>query len=424
MKKTISDYWESIFKDFDILEYLQEHDYFQITADQIRQYKEPRLMTKFDTKKSRPKIFKDNNLSILPINNGVYIIGFFELYEKLGVVFSEPETIVFDESMSTIEIDNVYSESNSLHIAKITGMLEQMAGEEVEQTISGRMRPSPFSFQIKNKNENSITINVDRPQIEIDGGYEGKSKLLLVEAKNIYNEDFIIRQLYYPFRYWFNRTKKEIVPLFLIYDNGIFSFFKYTFRDPENINSIELLEAKEFVLINKSEQKNKKEIFDEIIICNERPQTEVPFPQANSFNTVRKVIELISEHNTTAKIAEMMRFDPRQGNYYVSAVRYLGLVKKSASNTYELTPLGNDYIKATEKDRLIILFKQILEHEIFYLSFEYYLEYQEVPSLIKIQQFMNDTKTDISHKLNATTKRRRSSTVQSWIYWIIGTSSF
>ncbi|MDE8281720.1 hypothetical protein PT158_03135 [Erysipelothrix rhusiopathiae] len=88
MKKTVADYWESIFKDFDILEYLQEHDYFQITADQIRQYKEPRLMTKFDTKKSRPKIFKDNDLSILPINNGVYIIGFFLSYTKNWVWYS------------------------------------------------------------------------------------------------------------------------------------------------------------------------------------------------------------------------------------------------------------------------------------------------------------------------------------------------
>lgn len=44
MKKTISKLWEEIFNDYDILKDIEKFGYFKITADQIRKYKEPRLM--------------------------------------------------------------------------------------------------------------------------------------------------------------------------------------------------------------------------------------------------------------------------------------------------------------------------------------------------------------------------------------------
>ena len=69
MKKTISQLWEEIFKDYDILKEIDKKHYYKITADQIRKYKEPRLMAKFDFSKQLPKSFKENNLGILPIKN-------------------------------------------------------------------------------------------------------------------------------------------------------------------------------------------------------------------------------------------------------------------------------------------------------------------------------------------------------------------
>lgn len=69
MKKTISKLWEEIFNDYDILKDIEKFGYFKITADQIRKYKEPRLMAKFDFFKQLPNIFKVNGLGILPIKN-------------------------------------------------------------------------------------------------------------------------------------------------------------------------------------------------------------------------------------------------------------------------------------------------------------------------------------------------------------------
>ena len=39
MKKTVSELWEEIFKDFSILDKIKENKWFKITADQIRNYK-------------------------------------------------------------------------------------------------------------------------------------------------------------------------------------------------------------------------------------------------------------------------------------------------------------------------------------------------------------------------------------------------
>ena len=37
-------------------------------------------------------------------------------------------------------------------------------------------------------------------QCEIDGGFENDNDVIIMEAKNVINEDFHVRQLYYPFR--------------------------------------------------------------------------------------------------------------------------------------------------------------------------------------------------------------------------------
>lgn len=82
-KKTVAQLWEEIFEKYNILDKINENGMFKITADQIREFKEPRLMAKFDYSKQLPSIFKDNGLGILPIKNGEYVIGKFNLFEKL-----------------------------------------------------------------------------------------------------------------------------------------------------------------------------------------------------------------------------------------------------------------------------------------------------------------------------------------------------
>ena len=81
-KLTVSSYWDLIFDKYKIIDEIKKNGVFEITAEQIKEFKEPRLMTKFDFSSQRPKVFIDNNLGILPINNGTYLLGKFNLYKK------------------------------------------------------------------------------------------------------------------------------------------------------------------------------------------------------------------------------------------------------------------------------------------------------------------------------------------------------
>ena len=46
--------WEKIFARWDALEQIRENGVFRVSADQIREYREPRLMAKFDHRVNLP----------------------------------------------------------------------------------------------------------------------------------------------------------------------------------------------------------------------------------------------------------------------------------------------------------------------------------------------------------------------------------
>lgn len=74
--------WEELFEKYDILNQIDMSGSFQISADQIKEFREPRLMVKFDHTINLPKLFSDNELSILPVTRGDYVISHFEAYHK------------------------------------------------------------------------------------------------------------------------------------------------------------------------------------------------------------------------------------------------------------------------------------------------------------------------------------------------------
>ena len=65
--------------------------------------------------------------------------------------------------------------------------------------------------------------------MEIDGGFESAERLILVEAKNHISPDFNIRQLYFPYRRFSQALAKEVVPLYVVYSNGVFHLYRYSF---------------------------------------------------------------------------------------------------------------------------------------------------------------------------------------------------
>mgnify|MGYP007126056270 CR=1 FL=1 len=133
-------------------------------------------------------------------------------------------------------------------------------------------------------------VDVEGARIEIHGGFEGKTKFAIIEAKNETVTDFNVRQLFYPYRVWKNRINKDVIPLFFTYSNDKFSFFMYEFEDPETFNSFRLIKQKDYIIPrDKITQEDVDRVARNATKFVEEPK--IPFPQADRFE---RVVDLLS----------------------------------------------------------------------------------------------------------------------------------
>ncbi len=412
--------WNKLFAKYKILQKVLKNGAFEINSAQINEFREARLMTKFDFRSQLPEIFAENKLSILPISRGGYIISDFETFKDFETKDPTPIKIDFPNYLESIKHDNITSESTALNCAFVTGIIEDFVqDEEIKPTVSGRMSSSGFDFNIKTQKSN-LNIVVNNSQIEIDGGYEGINSLSLIEAKNSISKDFLIRQMYYPYKLWNNKINKEIKSIFLTYSNGIFHFREYVFEDPNHYNSLKLKSEKKYVIRDGAINLELiQKIANETLIT---PELEVPFPQADSFDRVINLCELLNENGSLDReyITVNYDFDVRQTNYYTDAGRYLGLINKSRENgevNYFLTNLGKHIFSLNITNRQIEFFKLILSHRVFNQVIKLYFEKSEQPSRKTIVEIM---KISNLHNINSdATFHRRASTILSWVNWII-----
>ena len=177
--------WEELFKKYNIVTEVNNKGSFRINANEIKKYREPRLMTKFDHQSNLPKPFKDNKFSILPVTRGDYVIGPMQIYKEIDCSEAVPiKYFDFPEYISSLDVNNINSEVSAISCAYISGILDDFIGEETIATVSGRMSSESFSFQISCDGlKPDMNIYVNNSQIEIDGGFEGANSLTLIEAK-------------------------------------------------------------------------------------------------------------------------------------------------------------------------------------------------------------------------------------------------
>lgn len=248
--------WEKICNDYKVLEHDFKTKPFIITAEQIKNScqdfkktneKEVRILCKQDTREKRPEIFKKNNLFLLPIKNGIYNIIKGEGYFNIPDITSDE--IIYnsklDFNLESSKIGN--SEMQHLDFAYASSLIRTfMNDESLVLTIRGRKYTPQFDFFVNNQK-----IEVNGVQTEVDAGYEGKDKIVLIEAKNSNNNNTIIRQLYYPFRQWSKNTSKKVSLLFFEKKKNIYYIWEYSFKDKMDYNSIELIKSKKYVIQEK-----------------------------------------------------------------------------------------------------------------------------------------------------------------------------
>ena len=106
-----------------------------------------------------------------------------------------------------------------------------------------------------------------------------------------------------------------------------------------------------------------KEIFNNIELINDLPQNKIPFPQADSFAKVITVVEMIEkEVDTAISISEEFDIESRQGNYYLSAAKYLELITNAEkSGKYTVSTKGFLINNLDIKSRNEHLIKSILK---------------------------------------------------------------
>ena len=156
----------------------------------------------------------------------------------------KPTKVKFPYWIKTLDYNNLSSEAKVINCAFVSGILNKVIEEEVKPTISGRMSTSSWEFFINSSvKDNKIKVKNNKSQCQIDGGYEGLNNFAIIEAKNSISKDFIIRQLYYPYRLWYKNlnNQKNILPVFLVYSSGVFHFLIYHFQNVKEYNSLQLI---------------------------------------------------------------------------------------------------------------------------------------------------------------------------------------
>lgn len=412
--------WKSLFDKYNILDLITRQGQFTISAARIKEFREPRLMTKFDHKINLPKIFAENHLAILPITRGDYVISSFQAYKDFPLPEGEPERITIPMHIQTLMPKFLVSEAIALNCANACGILKDFLEEDMLiPTVSGRMSSGSFEFRIDTE-AGQQTLLVSNSQIEIDAAYEGVGSLSLFEAKRDLADDFLVRQIYYPLRAWSSRITKPVKPVFLVFSNGVFHLYQYHFEDPMHYNSLGLVKQKSYVIATEITLNDIENILKTVPL---EPEPAISFPQANSMSRIINLIELLHEKPMTKQdITTEYAFDERQTNYYTDAGRYLGFIEKISDHrngtiTFLLSSLGHYIMELGYRERQLAIVTQILKHRAFHETLKTCLQCGEMPDSRTVVEIMK--KSQLFQVKSESTYVRRSSTIAGWIRWIL-----
>ncbi len=348
-------------------------------------------------------------------------MGHFQTHYHLPSSSSELISVSFPDYIQSINPQNLYSESLAVNCAFITNIIDNLLGEETIHTISGRMSTGCFDFKINNilETDRCYDIDVNNSQCEIDAGFETDNYLILIEAKNYSVDDFLIRQLYYPYRLWKSRISKQVIPVLMTFSNDVFSFFIFQFEDPDQYNSIKLIDRKNFIIEPETISRDDiYKIFTTVQIVEDSPN--IPFPQANKIERVIDLLGLLFDQDLTKReITENYQFNIRQAGYYADAGRYFGLIEKYQDKitkevTFQLTDKARNILSKNHKQKCLSLIEIILSDQVFYHAFEMMIQSGTIPLKSDIILLM----TEMKRSIGKGTKDRRAQSVQAWIKWV------
>lgn len=203
-----------------------------------------KILCRQDIRESRPHVIREKRLFILPTRNGIYSI-----IKGKGYIDIPPTVETVDVYKSKLKFELVTSkvgdsEMQHLDFAYASSLFRTFFEDEsLVLTIRGRKYSPDVGFRfVVGKHE----IEARSVQTEVDAGYEGREQIVLIEAKAKGQKNTIIRQLYYPFRQWQHHTTKQVKTIFFDKIGDVYRIWQFEFRNPNDYNSIEIVEAQSF----------------------------------------------------------------------------------------------------------------------------------------------------------------------------------
>lgn len=412
MSRKVDAVWKDIFNDYPIVDEISKNGAFEISSTQIKKYYEPRLVTKFDYSQALPTVMKEHGICILPNTTGTYILGNFNIFKDFPKETEKVYPVGFPSWIESIDPYNIQSESIAITAATITPMFADFFNDDnLIGTVSGRMGSGKFEFYVGNNK-----IDVNSSQIEIDGALESPDRFVLLEGKNVLHDDFIVRQLYYPYRTFKDKIKKPIHSVFITYSNNVYRLMEYKFNDYLHYDSCEFVREKKYCI--DGENITLQDIVEVYKNTKINDNTYgAPFIQCDSFSKIINILEKLEENGsmTEADIVELFGFTPRQGNYYFNGCRYINLVQKDSAGIITLTDRGKELIHLTYKQRQLKIVGYIIEHSLFNHLIKNYIETKTPADKTYIRRIMKYYEVCQDSLID-----RRSSSALSWFNWILG----
>lgn len=227
-------------------------------------------VTKVDRRDLLPQVMLDSNFALIHLGNGAH--RFIEGIDYVSHNFETiQEEIEWKYRKSVLNEFNT-SESNILSVANNQRILHNFTfGQDREfEDIEITKRPKTyFPHRTKANLEyyfgGDIKIELNKIQIEIDLTIEFQGTIAVFEAKNGKPDNFSVYQLYHPFLYYYEASKREdmkdkikdIVCVYVVKQKvkGVtkLNLWKYTFEKPDDITSIKFLKSACYNLVREDE---------------------------------------------------------------------------------------------------------------------------------------------------------------------------
>lgn len=167
---------------------------------------------------------------------------------------------------------------------------------------------------------------------------------------------------------------------------------------------------------NKETKLSRNKIIDIFKNISTIDEPEIPFPQATLEDCIDVFNALSKTKMTRDEIVNKFNYQPRRYSFIISAGKYLDLLEQYNGHI-ELTSNGKSIFELDDHQIKLELVKIILEHKPFYNVFKIYLENNKIPEDNCIITILRNCR--IYNIDSDITFKRRSSTVRSWIKWII-----